>query len=438
MSGDPDVIVAGGGVAGCAAASCLATLGWSVLLVEPGQHEERRLSGEFIHPACVADLAELGLLAPADIARAAPLRGFAVFAEPSPTPPMHLLYRSGDAGRSTALALDHGTLRRTLLDAAGRIERVSVARGCRVVGLDDGAPGRSAVHLARGGQRETVPCRLLVAADGASSRVRDMAGIAHRRHGGARFSGYRIGSEALPAPGLGHVFLGAKHPVLAYAIGDGAARVLFEQPVGPDRRARPDECTAMLPAPLREALGAAVSAGGGLGFAARHVAVSAVVRGGVALVGDAAGSCHPLTASGMSMAVADAFRLRDALCRASGDVALALRLYARERRAQQRARMLLAALLHDTLGGTAPAMEFLRDGLLRYWMRSAGGRAASLQLIASTETRVHAVLHELAWVALHGLCRPPGGLSGLARQVGAMAKLALPIMRLTTDTIRIQ
>src|SRR5580700_1412910 len=82
MTVEVDVVVAGGGVAGSTAAAAFAALGWSVLVVEPGQHDERRLAGELIHPAGVAGLGKLGLLSPA-FASAARLDGFVVFPEAS-------------------------------------------------------------------------------------------------------------------------------------------------------------------------------------------------------------------------------------------------------------------------------------------------------------------------------------------------------------------
>ena len=58
-----DVIIAGGGIAGTAAAAALAQLNYRVLVVEPGLDHTRRLAGELIHPPGVAALRDLGLLA---------------------------------------------------------------------------------------------------------------------------------------------------------------------------------------------------------------------------------------------------------------------------------------------------------------------------------------------------------------------------------------
>ena len=55
-----DAVVAGAGVAGSVAAAVLAGEGLSVLVVEPGQHAERRLAGELLHPPGLSGLRSLG------------------------------------------------------------------------------------------------------------------------------------------------------------------------------------------------------------------------------------------------------------------------------------------------------------------------------------------------------------------------------------------
>src|SRR5262245_20822350 len=73
---DYDVIIAGAGIAGVAAAAALKEFGWSILVVEPGQHDDRRLGGELIHPAGVSALKELGLFDNDAFRDAVPIGGF--------------------------------------------------------------------------------------------------------------------------------------------------------------------------------------------------------------------------------------------------------------------------------------------------------------------------------------------------------------------------
>jgi 2-polyprenyl-6-methoxyphenol hydroxylase-like FAD-dependent oxidoreductase len=432
---DVDAVIAGGGIAGSAAAAALAGLGWSVMIVEPGQHNERRLAGELIHPAGVAGLAELGLLGTPALAAAARLDGFAIFPEPGMAGCVELPYRQS----GVALALDHTMICQGLLATVAAMQAVTVERGWRVTGVSETVSG-SIVQIHLGGVTETVRCRLVVAADGASSPVRAFAGLPHRRTRNAVLTGYLVDDSALPLAGLGHIFTAAGGPVLAYPIGDRQARVLFNRPLRHDGHVRLDTgpTTEALPPRLRTAVEAAMAGPGGRRFVSSDVAVSGVARGRVVLAGDAAGTCHPITASGMTMGIDDAVRLAGALRRRDGDVASALALYAAERRSRQRARVLLAALMHDALGGAGPEMGMLRRALHRYWSGSARARAASMALLAMDDVSVGSMLFEFARVVASGLLASHGEPVSRLRRAALMARLSRPIMRHLVGAMRVQ
>jgi len=76
---DIDVIVGGGGIAGAAAAAALQQLGYEVIVIEPGQNDERRLAGEVFHPPGVIGLSKLGLLGVFREQPAATVGGFSVY-----------------------------------------------------------------------------------------------------------------------------------------------------------------------------------------------------------------------------------------------------------------------------------------------------------------------------------------------------------------------
>ncbi|MBT2375343.1 hypothetical protein [Pseudomonas fluorescens] len=75
---DFDVIIAGASVAGVVAAAAIRDFGWRILIVEPGQHMERRLAGERLHPSCVAGLVQLGLAQENLFADSAVIEGFTI------------------------------------------------------------------------------------------------------------------------------------------------------------------------------------------------------------------------------------------------------------------------------------------------------------------------------------------------------------------------
>jgi 2-polyprenyl-6-methoxyphenol hydroxylase-like FAD-dependent oxidoreductase len=195
----------------------------------------------------------------------------------------------------------------------------------------------------------------------------------------------------VPSPGFGNVFLGAPAPVLVYAVAPDAARVMFD--VG-DRRdgveavLRDPTYLGALPGGFRERVRAALEARRGLVGASYSIVPEAVARGRLVLVGDAAGCCHPLTATGLSVCTRDAVRLRGALRAAGGDIPRALAGYARARGGPQRTRVALADALYRAFSAQSEEMGLLREGILRFWSRSRRGRAASMALLSTHEGRM--------------------------------------------------
>jgi squalene monooxygenase len=432
-----DVVVAGGGVAGSAAAAALAALGWSVLVVEPGQHDERRLAGELIHPAGVAGLAKLGLLSPA-FTSAARLDGFVVFPEASVSGCIQLPYQRHGPEPTAALALNHATICHSLLATVSALPGITVARGWRVTGLADTAT-QPIVQMRRGTVTDTVRCRLIVAADGASSPVRGYAGIGYQRTRTAVLTGYLVDRDALPLPAHGHIFTAAGGPVLAYAIDHERARVLFNRPLS-HRGAFVDTAvnTGGLTARLRARVETAEAARTRRRFVSSDVAVATVARDHVVLVGDAAGTCHPISASGMTMGIDDAMRLAAALRDCDGNVVAGLARYAAERRSRQRARILLAAFLHDALGGTGPEMGMLRAAMHRYWSGSARARAASMALLAMDDLHTGSILLEFLRILACGLFGLRDRPLHLLRDAVLTARLSRPMMLHLLGAMRVQ
>jgi 2-polyprenyl-6-methoxyphenol hydroxylase-like FAD-dependent oxidoreductase len=234
--------------------------------------------------------------------------------------------------------------------------------------------------------------------------------------------------------------------VLAYAIGPDRARVLFNRPLprSSPPRLDADPPIEALPPGLRSEVRLAMAAGTARHFVSSDVTVRGVTMGRVVLVGDAAGTCHPISASGMTMGIDDAIRLSRALRRRDGDVAAALPLYAIERRSRQRARVLLAAMLHDVLGGSGVPggggtdLGMLRAGLYRYWTGSARARAASMALLGMTDVRMRSILLEFARVVACGFVEALGEPLGLPRRAGLMARLSRPVMRHLVGAMRVQ
>ncbi len=121
---------------------------------------------------------------------------------------------------------------------------------------------------------------------------------------------------------------------------------------------------------------------------------------GVALVGDAGGCAHPLTAAGMTVCLHDVRALADALDGGAPDADLAS--YARAHRAFARSRALLTTSLYRVFRGADPIARRLRHGVFRYW-QSPDARAASTALLTGDDPSLLGFGRELVRVALTSL-----------------------------------
>lgn len=433
LAREVDVVIAGGSIAGIAAAAALREFGLSVVIVEPGQRFDRRLAGELIHPMGVAGLRDLGLLDEQAFADAVPIRGFAVLPDAGNARTKIVLpYGKQCDGAQTAMAVDYGTLRRALDTAARGLSHVTFVDDARVSALDLTDPDAPKVTVDQRGATTVYACRMVIAADGAASPVRAMAGITHTRRSISTIMGYIVEPASLPAPGFGHVIMGGSSLVLAYEIGRGRARVMFDQPVDQDDVAADihrERLLASVPAPLRHQIAAAMTTQKPLSFKSAEVVARTSWRGGVVLVGDAGGSCHPLTATGMSVGISDGLRLREALRRHPDSLSAAFRHYDRARRRTQRSRRMVASALHDVCSRCDPELRLVRAGLLRYWRNDERSASATMAILAMSDLRICSAFWQFLKVIRHGLAEH--WQTGGARQVGFTAKLVAALGAMT-------
>ena len=298
---DYDAIVVGAGVAGSVAAAALAGQGLSILMVEPGQRTERRLAGELLHPPAVS-----GLRSSASTCRPGDEPG-------RPHPGLRRVPRQRGRRRADDPPLWRRRGRRPRAEprpaavaprvpGGGAGRRRGPARGPRHRTRPD-PPGRAAGDdpRGRGAQRRPGPHRH-------RGRWRRLHRAWHGRDRSSPPPALDPGRAARPprqpaAPrGYGHLFLGAPAPALAYEIGGDDVRVMFDLPGGTDAgNGIPPE---HMPPPCRQRCGPRWRAGRqALRYNSQEITVDSAVRGRVALVGDAGGSCHPLTATGMTVAI---------------------------------------------------------------------------------------------------------------------------------------
>ena len=396
-----EVVVAGGGLAGLCAAAALAQRGYHVLVVEPGVTYSRRLAGELLHPPALADLRALGLAGAIADAGGQPVDGFAVFlaGDGAADARCVLGYEEGGGRGAT---VEHGALVTALQARARSLPNVSVITGARVDGVTH-LPDGVTVTIAIGAARHEVRAELLVAADGRSSNVRKLAGIDAVRTQMSTMAGFIVETDALPCPDHGHIFASGAAPVLAYAIAPGRVRVMIDVDGDVATAVREPHRLAALPDQFRSAVTRTIETQRPVLASNLTVVPSALAIGRVALVGDAAGCCHPVSASGLASAAHDARVLAEAVAASRGQLAHGLARYARRRQRSQNVRIALASALYRAFAEPSPEMVLLRRGLVEYWQRSPRGRAASMALLATSEQRFSILAREYAHVAARGL-----------------------------------
>lgn len=423
-----DVVIIGAGLAGCATARALTLADphqrRRILLVDryPGVHP--RFSGEWIHPRGAAVLDALGFHEPLRRAGAIEVDGFAAF-ENADAAYVDLAYAEIEGERPRGLSVHHKVLVRTMRAELIREDRIELVEGVAARDLRRDASGRfcGVVLENNAGTTYEVACDLIVAADGKGSTIRKLAEIPDTRETIGFTAGVEVKNATLPAPRYAHVMLGAWGPVLAYPIhrepdGTIITRITFDLP-----RDLPVKGEAIkqyllrafvpfIPAPLSEQVAAAILARKGPLEMAPTVELPAppAVLPGLALVGDAAGCSHPITASGMTMGLRDAATLGEQARRRvdapTGEAWLdddALRRYRTLHDRYVPTRQALASAIYEAFRGETEGARAIRRALFGYWQSGPTARRRSMALLSCAELRPSIFLSEYLRTAGHAL-----------------------------------
>jgi menaquinone-9 beta-reductase len=314
---DTDVLIAGGGPAGLAAAIGARRLGMRVMLVEagvPGSID--KCCGEGLMPDGLAALRALGIRVPA--AAAGRFTGIefhdgARVAQGG--------FRDGGVGFGIRRTTLHGLLA-DATDASG----AECLFGTKVTALADGG-------VLLNGQRK-VRARWIVAADGYQSRIREWAGLNRGRvvRRVQRY-GFRKHFAMANPPKFVELYFGVGFQAFVTPIGESEAGLAVTTS---NPSFRVDRVLDALPA-LRERLGGQTSSERGA-ITGTHT-LPAVWNGNVALLGDASGGVDSITGEGLCLALRQADALVHAIEKEDLD------LYARAHQRILRAPRAMASLL---------------------------------------------------------------------------------------------
>jgi len=399
---DVDVLIAGGGVAGFAAAAALAQLGLKIQVVEPGPSHARRLAGELIHPPGVEGLRALDLLDEVKEV-AVPVRGFAIFrGSDCAGPEVEVLpYDDRPQSRVCGLVIEHRVLKERLLDQIRSFPGITIRMNARVTSMAENPDGSFTAVVRDERGEAAVDARLILAADGPLSQVRKLIGIPHTTQRYSTMMGIEVSDAHLPHKGYGNIFLSPAGVSYAYAIGPGRARVMFEVLRDADAKDSIRVQLKNFPADFRDDIEAVLAASKPLAAPNFCIIPKSAIKGNVALIGDARCCCHPLTASGITAAVKDALTLRDALRETQMDVPAALRRYARIGNRLQLMRRTLAEELREAFLAQTPENRLLSECIFSYWRLSAAGRKHSMALLSTLDSSILSLAIQYLTVVLH-------------------------------------
>lgn len=401
---DVDVLIAGGGVAGTAAAAALSQLGLRILIIEPDPAQGRRLAGELIHPPGIEDLCRLGLLDDRAMP-GSPVKGFAIF--PADRSSVILCYGERPGIRSLGRAIEHRILKHHLLETVQRFPGVTAHIGARIARIEGNREGPFTAVVHCNGAEIRIRPGLMLGADGPMSRVRKMIGISHETRRYSGMVGVEVEDTHLPNNGYGHIFLTSAGVAYAYAIGNGRARIMFEVLKGADSKESIKAHLELFPTALRHDIERVLAKSKPLAAANFCIVPNTSIQGNAALVGDARGCCHPLTASGITAAVKDALILRDALAETDFNIAAALRRYARRCGRLELTRRTLAEELREAFLAQTPEALLLRECIFSYWRTSAKARVRSMALLSTVDTSIFSLATQYGTVALQAFSLLP-------------------------------
>ena len=313
-----DVVIAGAGPAGCAAALACARRGLEVLLVDRARFPRDKPCGEGLLPSGVGALADLGILA--SVRRMA-LRlegvGFSVDADDAPAAIAH--FPDDERAPAYGLGVRRLAFDALLLDAVRGQPTATVLEGVGVDGLlrrDDGAVAGVVSDVG------PIAARVVVAADGLRSRLRDALGLGRA----ARRRDDRIGLRAhlrVPALPFGPRVRIIVAPRLEYYVTPLSPTEVQLAILGTRaafRRAALSASTFHDHLRAHPRLGAlfagATPIDRALGAGPFRQRVKAVVTDGALLVGDAAGYVDAITGEGIGAALRQGLAAGDAIANA--------------------------------------------------------------------------------------------------------------------------
>ena len=407
-----DIVIVVGGLTGASLACALANGTRRILVLEAREGRGPRFAGELIHPTGVDVLDQIGVLPALRRAGGVDLTGFAVSIAGRAT--THLPYAEIPDGRPYGFAIEHHDMVAVLRREAAARKGVEIRFGKKVLELVRQGDRVIGVRTDDG---EVVRAELTLVAEGRHSLLRQQI----RTDESCRLLAYNaallVDDASLPEGRYGHIVLGAPGPILAYPIGSAGGerhrvRMCFDFPALPEAgrglariaAAIRERYLPLVPEPLRTSVAQALDNHKPEVAACHAIATRRCVEPGIALVGEAGGCSHPITAAGMTVCLTDVRILVEELG-VDPELDRTLERYQARRYRFARAREVLADALYETFLAGTDGTRAIREGIFSYWEGGRRARSASLALLSGADSRLTSFLAEYWRVAGHGIGR---------------------------------
>jgi 2-octaprenylphenol hydroxylase len=361
-----DVIIAGGGIVGLALANALKSSGLSIAIVE--QHPAAPLTDAIDLRVSAINPASLALFVRSGV----PLESFArlcAFHE------MHVWDSTGagqihfDAAESgldsLGVIIENSVIQQALLSAAQAAENISWLCPQRI----ESVLWQDEAHVLLLTSGERLQAKLLVAADGADSRLRELAGIDYQR------SSYQqqgivctVDTELAHQHTAWQCFL-PTGPLAFLPLASGQCSIVWslDEDYADELLALDDEAfSRRLERAFDYRLGAVTALSARRAFPLTHGHVDTYVKPGLALIGDAAHTIHPLAGQGANLGISDAAELAAVISEAKRAgrqwwALHTLRKYERARKGDNRLMENAMSIFKQLFGNQNPWLASLRN-----------------------------------------------------------------------------
>ena len=366
MTDRHDVVIVGGGLVGASLAIALERQGMDVGLVEaapagqmPAVFDQRNLS---FAAATVNALTALGVMQQ--------LR--------TPAGPIRRIHisRQGDFGRVRLDAQDYGratfgqvVVARDFGEALearlGGLSRLTRYRPARFVGFAPDEAGHRVLRIADAEGERTLHARLVVAADGTRSTVREALGIGVDEHDyGQTLFVARVRATQAP-DGTAYERLGDDGPTALLPRGDrhwGVVHGVAREQAGAVAALDEAAWRARLQHAVGWRIGRLVASGERSAYPIARVVAQRLVADRAVVLGNAAQTIHPIGAQGFNLGLRDALTLAEEIARRDdpGDAA-SLAAYAARRREDRERTLAFSDGLARLTANPSPLLKPLRS-----------------------------------------------------------------------------